>query len=183
MRLPSPSLVLSTLALAVAATGTAQAAGVVNLTPGSVTTREVRNASIGVQDLSPRARRALVNPTRAKLAAAITDVVTDPASGLNITVRAQDGPQGPAGSPGVLGTEVVALDGRPIDPQSRGSATVTCGPGQKVLSGGGTFGGPLGGGILESSTPAGEGWTVTYTNASNTTRTPVAFAICARLAG
>lgn len=101
MKVPSHTSVAAYASLFIALGGTGYAA--TQLAPNSVGSREVRNGSITQKDLA----RGVVSRKNAKLAQAITQVVSDPATGLNIKVTAQDGapgPQGPQGNPGTDST-------------------------------------------------------------------------------
>lgn len=97
MRLPKHSTLAAYAALFVALGGTSYAA--TELAPNSVGSTQIRNGSVTRSDLARSARPA----TKAKLAQAITDVVTDPSTGLNITVHGEKGDKGDAGSQGGAG--------------------------------------------------------------------------------
>jgi hypothetical protein len=94
------------LALFVALGGTSYAA--TRLAPGSVGTPQIRNGSVTMAKLSPSIR-----PSKhaARFRDAVAQVVTDPTTGIDISVHATDGapgqmgPQGPAGVGGQAGPQ------------------------------------------------------------------------------
>lgn len=98
MRLPKHSTLAAYAALFVALGGTSYAA--TELAPNSVGSTQIRNGSVTRSDLAKSARPA----TKAKLAQAITDVVTDPATGVNIHVTGEKGDKGDTGAQGATGT-------------------------------------------------------------------------------
>lgn len=87
------------LALFISLGGTGYAA--TQLAPNSVGTKQVRNGSIQARDLN----RNVLSKRNARLAEAVTQVVTDPATGLNINVSAKDGDPGPIGPQGPEGAK------------------------------------------------------------------------------
>jgi hypothetical protein len=126
LRRPSPALVVASLALLVALTGTSYAAvslaknsvGTAQLKPGAVTSPKVKDASLGVADLAPAARLAL---------------------------KGQAGPQGPAGPKGdagdrgpagIVGLETVGASSN-FDSSPERKLTVSCPTGKKIVGGGG----------------------------------------------
>lgn len=91
----SPALWISMAALAVATGGTAIAATVITgaqIKAGTITSRNIRDRSLGVVDLAPKARATLKGQTGA---------TTGPAGAA--------GPAGPAGAAGVPGASATAL--------------------------------------------------------------------------
>lgn len=188
MQLPRHSTIAAYASLFIALGGTSYAA--IKLPANSVGSRELRNRSVKVADLSPSARP----PSRARIAQAVTDVVTDPATGINIKVTGEKGdtgaqgpagPAGPAGAPGVAKVIVRDAVSGDVAPQSEGSASAHCAAGEKVLGGGGRFEGA--GAILSMSMPLSDpdqGWGVVFTNASTSNAGRVhAFAVCAVVGG
>lgn len=184
--------VVAYLALFVALGGTSYAAA--KLPANSVTSRQIKNGSVTRADLAKSARPL----TRARMAEAITQVVTDPATGINVTLHAQDGAQGPQGDPGPQGpagatgpagppsTPVVTLRTATasVSPSATGSAVASCDAGQKVIGGGATMPGDSGssgtaGAILTSSpTDDGLGWAVQMTNRGAEAHTMTVIAVC-----
>jgi hypothetical protein len=145
----SPSLVITTIALVAAASGTAGAA-----VSKLITGKQIKDGSIGLVDLSPRARAAL----RGQQGAA--------------------GPQGPAGPPGAPGAPGAPGPAGGFDPAksryTEGSSTTAsvgnvrssvavCPSGTRVLSGGYNVQSHSGGSyiVLESRARDAAGWYVT----------------------
>lgn len=153
----------------------------------SLTGRDLKDRSVTARDLAPAARPI----PRARLASVVEDVITDPSTGVRITVKGEkgaDGAQGPAGAQGPQGTPGIA-DVRVVEqsvtvaPSSSAGVTAKCGPGERVVGGGARFDGAAG--IAEDSYPLADteqGWTAVYTNRSDSAAgTAVASAICARV--
>jgi hypothetical protein len=118
--LPSPALVVASIALLLALGGTAYAAvalpknsvGPAQIRNGSVTSLKVRDGSLRALDLAPAARRALTG---------------------------QVGPQGPKGDPGpagLSGVEIVQASS-PFDSNPERSLVVSCPAGKRLIGGGG----------------------------------------------
>jgi hypothetical protein len=91
----TPSFVLSLVALFVALGGSSYAA--VKLKANSVGSREIRNGSITLSDLSKSIRPSKSNKL---FRAAVVDTVTDPTSGVQINVQSEPGIVGPQGAAG-----------------------------------------------------------------------------------
>lgn len=92
-RLPTPSMIVSLLALFVALGGSSYAA--VTLKANSVTSSTIRNGAVRYADLARDARPAKAN---AKFRAAVADVVADPATQVNIHVVGEKGDKGDPGA-------------------------------------------------------------------------------------
>lgn len=161
---------------------------------GSLTGADLRNGSVGPRDLSAAARRsAAASIPKARLASVVEDVITDPASGIRITVKGEAGPagaqgpagdRGPAGAPGIA--DVIVREATvDVAPSSSAGVTAKCSPGERVTGGGSRFTGGDGTGIAQDSYPLADseqGWTAVYTNRSDSaTGTAHAFAVCARV--
>lgn len=86
------------LAIAVAGGSTATAAA---LKRNSVGSAQIRNGAVQRTDLARDAKP----PTRARMAQVVTDVVSDPASNLNITVHGEKGDKGDTGNNGLNGND------------------------------------------------------------------------------
>lgn len=122
LRLPSPALVVASLALLVALGGTGYAAvalsersvGTVHLRDGAVTSPKVRNGALGVVDLAPAARRALAGRP------------------------GPQGPAGPKGDPGATGLTGVETVGAstPFDSNDTKTLVVRCPEGKRLVGGG-----------------------------------------------
>ena len=195
MRIPSPSTVIAVAALTVSIGGSSAYAAT-KLAANSVGSREIRDRSISTRDLAPTAR---INATNRVLRQAVTDVVTDPATNLNITVHGEKGDKGdqgaqgapanpgptgamgPQGAPGIAGVttreKVVAdvLAGESV------TVSVSCADGERALGGGGRVdGGNPADGIVQASQPAPDGgWAVTIVNHGTGTVDVRAFGMCA----
>jgi hypothetical protein len=104
--LPSPALVVASLALFVALAGVGWAAVV--LPANSVGSAQVKNGSLLAADLAPAARRALAGRV---------------------------GPQGPKGDPGLSGFEIVETSSSYTSSPDR-TLTVDCPAGKRLVGGG-----------------------------------------------
>lgn len=183
MRMPRHSTIVAYLALFIALGGTATATGVIKLRPNSVGSREIRNGSITRADLSP-----LIRPTAATFRAAVTDIVTDPATGIHISVTGEKGDSGAPGAQGPTGASGPATVSTrdalspTIDPGQTGGIAAHCLPGEKVVGGGARFEGGSGAVIPKFSEPETDGWSAAYTNVSQTANDSGVvhvFALCA----
>jgi hypothetical protein len=188
MRLPSHHTVVAYAALFVALGGTSYAA--IKLPANSVGSRELRNRSVQLRDLAPPARP----PTRARLAESVTQILTDPNGGLNITVHGEKGdkgdagPQGPAGPQGAPGLQNVTTreaTGNDVGPNQEAGAVAQCAPGETVLGGGGRFEatGTSSAQMTQSLPDSASSWRVTYQNGSVNSGHVHAWAVCAVVSG
>lgn len=185
MRLPSHTTIAAYGALFVALGGTSYAAA--TLPKNSVGSRQIRDRSVQVRDLA-RAARPI---TRARLAESVTEILTDPTSGLQITVHGEKGdagpqgpagPAGPAGTPGVANVVVREGDGPDVVAGGTSGAVAKCADGETILGGGGRFIGQSPASMRESSPSVGEqGWTVVFDNIGPSNGHAHAFAICAEV--
>ena len=100
----TPANVLSTVALCVAVGG-GSAVAATQLASNSVGSRQIRDGSVGVKDLSAAAKRNVGATSKAKVAAVVEEVITDPQYGINITVKGEAGAKGDAGAQGNLGVQ------------------------------------------------------------------------------
>lgn len=183
----TPSTVISLVALT-ASVGGGSAYAAATLTANSVGSRELKDRSVQVRDLAPSARPA----TRARLAQAVTDVITDPATGVNIRVTGEKGekgdagPQGAAGAAGPVGRDgvtgvVVRTATQPVA-KSGASASphVDCLEGERALGGGGGLvDRPANEGVVQASRPEGNGWTAVVGNVGALDGTASVYAVCA----
>ena len=122
LRLPSPALVVASLALLVALGGTSYAAvtlsarsvGTVHLKNGAVTSPKVQNGALGLVDLAPATRRALAGAT------------------------GPQGPAGPKGDPGPVGLAGLetAWASSPFDSNDTKTLVVRCPEGKRLVGGG-----------------------------------------------
>jgi hypothetical protein len=160
-------MIVAVVALIVAMGGTSYAAitlprnsvGDRQIRAGAVRSSEVRDRSLGIRDLSRRARAAL---------------------------RGAQGPPGPPGTATPSGTSTFAIKtaagtvgAAPVDQEVLATATATCDPGQRVVSGGASTGDAAIPSI-HASFPAANGvaWTVTVGNDTTTARAFTVFAVC-----
>lgn len=175
MRLPNHTTLAAYGALFLAlTTGGAYAATV--LPKNSVSSRQIKDRSV-------------------RLADAITDVVTDPATGINIRVTGEKGDpgpagpagaQGPAGAPGIAGYHVVTVTSPDVPPTQTGGDTATCPAGQRVLGGGANYradGTPAASLVRTHPTDDGTGWIAAYTNNGPSTGRVDVYAVCAAVNG
>lgn len=175
-------------ALFIALGGTATAA--LHLGRGSVGSREIRNHSVRPVDLSSTARPL----TEKRLRDVVEQVITDPASGIQIHVSGEKGdpgpagpagPAGPQGSPGVFGVAVRESDSSDVG-VGYANATADCQPGETVLGGGEAFvASGDAGAVVTRSLPvtAGDeqGWQAEMHNAGPGTGHVHVYAVCARV--
>jgi hypothetical protein len=171
-KLPSPAFVLALIALFVALTGGAVAAGVVPLARHAVTAGTASNA-LKFGGRTPvqlktdfRGVRGMRGPT-------------GPAG-----PQGQAGPQGPAGPAGASGAGTVSVHSASWSLTTGGTAgdmndfTVSCGAGQKAISGGYTSDGSV---LTFQSrpTPADDGWSLYLDNADKTAaHSGTVYAVC-----
>lgn len=155
----TPSLIIASIALAFALSGSSFATvaqllprnsvGTAQLKNNAVTAAKIKNGTVGLADLTRSARRP-GPPGPAGPAG--------PAGPRGDT--GQQGPAGPAGPPGVSGHEVVVLGGLLTASQISASFTASCPAGKKLLGGGvATFNQEI---QILSSTPldTGTSWAV-----------------------
>lgn len=134
-RRPSPSLVVAIVAVVLAGTGSATAAGLVGakqLAKGSVTSAKVRNGSLKLADLSPAARAKLRGPA--------VDAAPGPQGEAGPQgVPGPQGPKGDAGTDGVAGVsgyEVVQENGVLLGGETSQSWSINCPGDKRAISGG-----------------------------------------------
>lgn len=170
MNKPSPALVISSLALVFSMTGGAFAASTA-LQANSVGSAQIKPRSVHLSDLATNARPGSI--TKAKTAALIDSVVSDPQYGLSITVHGEKGDKGdaivgPAGASGVPGPPsrpVVSIHTKvvPVAATTTGSDSVPCNPGETLTGGGVKMDGDA---LVHTSTPEGNNWVARVTNRS-----------------
>jgi len=149
-RRPSPGLIVGIIAVVIAGTGSAIAAS-------QITSKQIKNGTIQLVDISKSARLAL---------------------------QGGRGPQGAPGTPGAPGaTKVVVRQGAVVNAAANAdaTATVSCSPGERATGGGNTGSGwlvrqsfPTGG----SATAPPTGWQVVADNGGAATNL-TALVICA----
>jgi hypothetical protein len=133
MRRPSPSIVVSIIAVVLAGTGSATAARLIDgsqLANNSITSAKVRNSSLKVVDLSPSARaqlRGQQGPQGPK---------GDPGPQGEKGEKGEKGDPGPQGAPGISGHQVVLTTGVLLGTQASRTWTTNCPGGKKLLGGG-----------------------------------------------
>jgi hypothetical protein len=183
----TPSLVVSCVALFVALGGSSYAA--VKLQKNSVTSREIKNGTVTMADLSKSVRPQKSNKL---FRAAVSDVVLDPSTQAAVealagAVKGEPGTAGPVGSTGAQGPSGTAAIttreafGPTVGPSQHTGAAVSCLAGEKVVGGGVDLEGTPSDGFLQMSAPSGNGWSgdyITSASAATSSRAHV-FALCA----
>jgi hypothetical protein len=171
MRTPSASLAVSTLALAVALTGTASATGLIN-------GQSIKNHTITANKLAKGAVTARAVRDHAITPAALADGVS-----VYNTVNAPAGPQGPPGANGVIAIDpsklVVAVsdDITSVPGSTRVNTQALC-PANTYVVGGGNTEVPFSSNsevVVTGSAPyldnGAQGWQVTVRNFAGTGQT------------
>lgn len=184
MRLPKHNTIVAYLALFAALGGTSYAA--VSLNANSVSSREIKNSSVHRVDLSKGVRAQLNRSTRAHTAQVVEDVLTDPATQINLHVVGEKGDKGDPGDKGDQGPmgvtgAVIRQATVPVPGQTAVGIAVPCEKGERALGGGGRLDATASG-QLQASMPddAGNGWTVLIYNAENgIEHQGIVYAICA----
>jgi hypothetical protein len=139
LRRPSPALIVASLALLIALTGTSYAAvtlaqnsvGTVQLRAGAVTSPKVKDGSLRTVDIAPATRRALKGAVGPQGSAG------------------PKGDKGDPGPPGMNGFESVGASS-PFNSSPERTLSVSCPAGKRIVGGGG---GAWGRAMI--STPAG----------------------------
>jgi hypothetical protein len=160
---PSPALVIALLALFVALSGTAVAAGVVPLAKRAL----VADNAKALQGKT--AAQLLATPAKSALEA-------DKVDGMHAeAVAALPSPATTAGG-------LIAIKTAPwtINPRSYSPATVTCDAGQKAISGGWSDPGGWGSSYESYPTATGDGWTtwIYIPSAAGSAQSGTAYGIC-----
>lgn len=171
MNKPTPALIVATLALAVALTGTAGAAGLID-------GHSIRNHSITANKLAKGAVTAPAVRDHAITKSALADGVI-----VNNTVIApagpagKDGATGATGAPGAPGVNVSSVE-QVIVSTTTGSAVAACPVGKDIIGGGYWASGST---VIVESHPdtAVQGWKV---STGGPVATFTVYAICARTA-
>lgn len=161
LRLPSPSMAVACLALAVALGGTSYAA--VRIPAKSVGREQLRNGSVGRATLRVNA--------------------VDSSKVVDGSILRRDLAKGVL--PGAGTSTVRQTSGDPVSSGAVGSATAACAAGERATGGGGGFAGPpITGDVVSESIPVGDvakptQWRTTLKNGGVSPRTPVAYVVCA----
>jgi hypothetical protein len=133
---PTPAMLVALIALVFAATGTAAAAGMLSgskLTNNSVTSAKIRNASLGVQDLSSTARSSLRGNTGPQ---GNPGTPGTPGTKGDKGDKGLTGPQGPQGTPGVSNIQHIEAIHVLLGSQTSSYWYDSCPAGKRLLSGG-----------------------------------------------
>ena len=203
---PRHGTAVAYLALFAALGGSAYAAVTVtgtNIKDGTVTGRDVRNRSLGANELTPKALRSLTARSGSQGAAGPkgdTGPKGDPGARGPAGPRGSAGPAGPAGpmgpegAPGPRGPSGYSgwsyhTEGHSIAPEDYETWGVNCPAGKHALGGGVAASGPYVGnyryGSVVQSAPAGAdatGWVVTYSNDfSQGTMSAYVWVLCANV--
>ena len=142
MTRPSAPLVVAVVAIVIATAGTASATTVL------ITSRQIKNGTIRLVDISKQARKALHGKTgeTGSVGAAGPQGVPGLQGAQGIQgIQGPQGVQGVAGSPGVSGYTVVANNTDVQSPGTHATVVADCPAGDQVLSGGGGASGASGG--------------------------------------
>jgi hypothetical protein len=158
-RLPSPALVIALVALLVALSGTAVAAGVVPLAKRALQADNARHAMA-----ADKAKLAASSQTATHAVAADSAKRLSPAAAQAVVQQAAQLP-GPASS----AAGIVAVKSTPagqLGPEHGQPFTISCDPGQKILAAGFSSDGPVIN--LVMSYPTGDAsWTIGLANLSD----------------
>lgn len=183
-RLPSPALLVATLALLLSMTGTAVAAGLITggqIANNTVSHLDVKNNDLRSADVQDNALKSIdvLNGTLKAIDFAPNQLQPGPAGPA--------GPQGPAGqqgAPGLAGLEIVKAQSA-LSSDTQRSMPVTCPAGKMVVGGGGLIVGAGGDVALDESYPTSPStWRATAyeVNATGANWHLVAYALCASVA-
>lgn len=189
---PSPTLVISCLALFLALTGSAFAVGIAKnsvrsaqIVNGTVRTVDLRDNAVNAQKIAPD---AVGSEEIAENAVGTPEVAPDSLTNQDLgdasvtsaevadqSLTASDlGPNSVAS--GELAGVTVRTNAAKVAKGANGSVSVSCAPGEQVLGGGGQPG--HFGTEMTSSRPSGEGWLYQAVNNSAGEDTLTVFALC-----
>ncbi|HET9676461.1 MAG TPA: hypothetical protein VFP21_03030 [Solirubrobacterales bacterium] len=189
---PSPALVISCLALFLALTGSALAVGLAKnsvrsaqIVDGSVRTVDLRDNAVNAQKIAPDsvgseeiAENAVASPEVAPESLTSQDLGDASVTSSEVadqSLTASDlGPNSVAASE--LAGVTVRTNSATVAKGANGSVSVSCAPGEQVLSGGGQPG--HFGTEMTSSRPSGEGWLYQAVNNTGGEDTITVFALC-----
>jgi hypothetical protein len=171
IRIPSPALIVATLALVIALSGTAVASGL-------ITGAQIKNNSVSSIDLKNNSIQSLdVKNGTLKAVDFAQGVLTSGAPGA-------PGPAGPQGAPGLAGVEIVMADG-PNDSSVSKQTEASCPAGKQLIGGGAHIFNAATDVALDESYPASDTkWRATAyeINATAVNWHLQAYAICATVA-
>jgi hypothetical protein len=190
IRLPKPATCIATVALLLAVTGTATAAGLITgaqIKDNTVGSPDLRNNGVATQDVRNNSLTSLdvADGSLKAVDFAAGELATGPAgpAGPAGTVGPA-GPAGPQGAPGVSGLEIVTVSS--VSNSTVGKAIeASCPAGKKLLGGGAQLFGAPGSLALDESFPNGAAtWRATAYEVAPTASnwTVTAYAICATVA-
>ena len=181
IRIPSPAIVIASLALLLSLTGTAVASVL-------ITGAQIKNNTVGTLDLKNNDVRSadvrnngltsldVMNGTLKAIDFAPGQLPAGPAGPAG-----QQGPAGPQGAPGLAGLEIVSAESPSSSDASR-QVEATCPAGKVVVGGGAHIWNAPGDVALDESYPAGTSkWRATAweVNATGANWHLMAYAICA----
>ncbi|HXY86470.1 MAG TPA: hypothetical protein VEH52_13405 [Gaiellaceae bacterium] len=192
-RWPSPAVVIASLALLVALSGTSIAA-VTAVPKNSVGTPQLKNSAVTSAKLASNAVVAAKIAANAVGAAKIAANAVTSAKVQNHTLLADDfapgqlqpGPRGPAGPPGTIGKLTLQSASVSIGKNNSTELTVSCKSGEQAVSGGATWSdkGDLlqtlvySGPVYNTAAHMATGWSARGRNQTKTTRTFIVQVLC-----
>jgi hypothetical protein len=178
LHLPSPALVVASIALGVALTGTAVAAGVVPLAKRALNADNAKHALVAdaAKKLGPQSTAALVNQAVSQAVEQAVPKAVEQA--VPKAVEQASLAPGPAST--AAGLVVVKTATWSLNPSSSGDFTVMCDPGQKAIASG--WEDPQGYGHEWDNrpTPDGSGFKiyVTLSSTAPSTQSGTIYAVC-----
>ena len=186
------STVVAYLALFAALGGSAYAAATItgqNIKDGSITGKDVRNRSLGTNELSARAvsalsgRRGPAGPKGDQGPAGPSGATGPRGASGPAGAQGPQGPSGPSGPSGISGWQYVVSDGRSLAPGQFSTRTATCPAGKKVLGGGAsaTSVPSFSRMLVSAPTDPGTAWVAGVENEGPVSITMFAWAICANV--
>ena len=179
---PSPALVISCVALFLALTGSALAVGIAKnsvrsaqIVDGTVRTVDLRDNSVTAPKIAPD---SVGSEEIAENAVESPEVAPESLTAADLGANSVGAGELQADSVGSseLGTVTVRTNSTTVANNGNGSVSVSCAPGEQLLSGGGQPG--HFGTEMTSSRPSGNSWLYQAKNNSGSEDTLTVFALC-----